>query len=89
MSSEVDVGDFIPRDDIPLCDMTDHNVPLPTIARAYDVIDRSVTISFVNRFATRCSEWHIISDPRSRLNDCVENAIYGWLVQRPEHVTSP
>jgi hypothetical protein len=31
MSSEFDFGDFIPRDDMPWCDTTDHSLSLPTI----------------------------------------------------------
>jgi hypothetical protein len=55
LSSEFDFGDFIPCDDMSLCDTMDHSLALPTkgiqfsnktIARTYDVIDRSVTISF-------------------------------------------
>jgi hypothetical protein len=54
MSAEFYFGDFIPRDDMPLCDTTDHRLSLPTIgiqfssktiARTCDVIGRSVTIS--------------------------------------------
>jgi hypothetical protein len=54
MSSEFDSGDFIPRDDMPWCDTTDHSLSLPTIgirfshrtiSLAYDVIDCFVTIS--------------------------------------------
>jgi hypothetical protein len=54
MSSELDFGDFIPRDDMPLCDMMDHGLSVVTIgirfsnkaiARALDVIDCSLTTS--------------------------------------------
>jgi hypothetical protein len=31
MTSEFDFGYFIPRDDMSLCDMTDHSLSLPTI----------------------------------------------------------
>jgi hypothetical protein len=53
MNSGFDFRDYIPRDDLPLCDTMDHSLSLPTIeiqfskmiARTCDVIDRSVTIS--------------------------------------------
>jgi hypothetical protein len=54
MSSEFDFGDFIPRDDMPLCDTMDHSLSLPTIgirfsnkaiAQTRNVIDYSVTTS--------------------------------------------
>jgi hypothetical protein len=54
MSSEFDLGDFIPRDDMPLCDTMEHSLSLPTISIQFsnktiawtcDVIDRSLTIS--------------------------------------------
>jgi hypothetical protein len=54
MSSELDFGDFIPCDDMPLCDTMDHGLSLATIgiqfsnkviARTLDVIDCSVTTS--------------------------------------------
>jgi hypothetical protein len=45
MSAEFDFGDFIPRDDISLCDTTHRSLSLPAIARTCHVIDRSVGIS--------------------------------------------
>jgi hypothetical protein len=36
MGSGFDFGDFIPGDDMPLCDATDHRLPLPTVARTCD-----------------------------------------------------
>jgi hypothetical protein len=54
MSSEFDFGDFIPRDDMQLCDTVDHSLSLPTtgirfsnkaIAQTRHVIDCSVTTS--------------------------------------------
>jgi hypothetical protein len=45
MGSEFDFGDFIPHDDMPLCDATDHSLSLPTVAWTCDAINRYVTIS--------------------------------------------
>jgi hypothetical protein len=45
MSSEFNFSTFIPRDDMLLCNTTDSSLSLPTIARTYDMIDRSMTIS--------------------------------------------
>jgi hypothetical protein len=45
LSLKLDFGDFIPGDDMPLCDTTDHTLPLPTLLRTCDVIDRSVMIN--------------------------------------------
>jgi hypothetical protein len=45
MSSKFDFGDFIPRDDMPLCNTTDESLSLPTITQTCDIIDRSVTTS--------------------------------------------
>jgi hypothetical protein len=54
MSSEFNFGRFIPVDDMPLCDTTDHSFSLPTIGMQFSnktivrtcaVIDHSVTIN--------------------------------------------
>jgi hypothetical protein len=45
MNPVFDFGNVISRDDMPLCDPTDHSLSLPTIVRTCDVIDHSVAIS--------------------------------------------
>jgi hypothetical protein len=48
MSAESDFGDFISRDDMSLCDRTDHSLSLflKRIAWTCDVTDRSVISSY-------------------------------------------
>jgi hypothetical protein len=77
MSSECDFDDFIVRDDMPLYGGTDDNLSLRTIARTYDVIDRSVTISFYEQI---CHSMFIIVQHRPSQDARACSLGWSWAV---------
>jgi hypothetical protein len=73
--SEFDFGDFVPRDDLPLCDVKDHSLSLPTISiqfskaitRTCDMIDRSLAISSSEQI---CDSMFVMAQHTRRARIC-------------------